>query len=104
MKENRNQQQPNEENRLPELKSRRISHSYIEEIKRRHVLESLLYRPPEAAAILGVGVRKIYQLVEDGYLVAANENGAKSKGLRITALSIEEHSDKIRIDPDKWSE
>ena len=102
MKEDRLKDLPAKEDRLPEMKRIRITSSYIYEIKRRHVLESLLYRPPEAAVVLGIGVAKVYELVKDGYLLAANENGVGSKGLRITALSVDEHSKRIKIDPDRW--
>jgi hypothetical protein len=76
------------------MTSERITRADIDEVKRRHILENLLYLPQEAAGILGVSVRTIFRLVEEGELVPANGKTASGK-TRITATSLEIYRKKI---------
>ncbi|WP_020675288.1 helix-turn-helix domain-containing protein [Geopsychrobacter electrodiphilus] len=75
----------------------RVTREDIERVKQQHILENLSYSVQEAAQIIGCKVRKIYQLVDTGDLIDANDTPGK-KGTRITALSINTyHEKRIRL-------
>lgn len=86
----------------------RITKREIDDIKRQHILENLLYSPVEAALILNCSVSKIFELVKEGKLIATNESmvkiGKATKGTRITALSLEARKKIITVPTDKWNE
>jgi len=86
----------------------RITKNEIDEIRRRHILANLLYTPIDAAGILKVSVRQVFELIKDGDLEAANKAAANgkqaTKGTRITAESLEKHRKSIIVPKDKWKE
>ncbi len=72
---------------MPRLK---VTAADIERVKRQHILENLSYSVQEAANILGVQVRKIYMLVDEGKLDDANDTPGR-RGVLISALSVERY-------------
>ena len=74
----------------------RITRKEIEEVKRQHILDNLLYSPQEAAMMLSVSVKSIFRLIDEGELVRAN--GKVNAGrTRITARSVERYRIKITV-------
>lgn len=73
----------------------RITRTDIDEVKRQHILRNLLYTPQEAAAVLSVSVRTIFNLLDEGLLQRAVIG---SRTTRITAISVEMYRDAI-IEP-----
>jgi len=69
----------------------RISRQQVEQIKREHVLRTVTYRPTEAAQLLGVSVRTFYRLVEEGLIATISIRPGQIRGLRCTALALEEY-------------
>jgi len=90
------------------MTSERITRADIDEVKRRHILQNLLYTPVEASQLLAISVRQVFVLVEEQKLIAANEgkarNGKATRGTRITAESLEIYRRSITVTPDSWAE
>lgn len=89
----------------------RVTLADINETKRQHIKQNLLYTPEEAGQILCKSARTILDLVKDGKLIAADgnvktgKNGLKgSPGMSITAESLEAYRQSIIIPPEKWAE
>ena len=89
----------------------RVTVAEIQEVKRQHIKENLLYSPEEAMLILGISRRALFDLVREGKLEAADGKAKKvgasfagSSGLRVTAPSIEHYRKSIIIPPEKWNE
>ncbi len=71
-----------------------ISHEEIKRIKEEFVLRNTLLSPVKVAELLSCSVRTVYNLAECGSLERATASPGL-KGLRITALSVEQY--RIRI-------
>lgn len=72
----------------------KITRKEIDEVKRQHILDNLLYEPQEVATMLCVSVKTVFRLIEEGELSRAN--GKKNAGrTRITARSLELYRIKI---------
>jgi len=60
-------------------------------------MSKLLYRVDEAAALLSISVRQVYDLIKEKKLIGHNPNGPKRKGLRVTAESIQAYADSHEV-------
>ena len=64
----------------------------------------LLYRVDEAAKVLSISVRQVYDLLKEEQLTGHNPNGSKKKGLRVTAESIKDYVERHKIQSEPISE
>lgn len=85
-----------------------ITKREIDEIKRQHILENLMYTPVEVAHLISKSVRTVFDLIKEGKLTATNHSmvstGKATKGTRITAASVEKYRESITVPKDKWNE
>jgi|GEM_PF-2785637 len=88
-----------------------VTREEIDQVKRDFILANLSLSPDEVGAIFGKSGRWAIGKVKDGVFVAVDgdarpgENGLQaSRGIRITAESVAEYRESIRISPERWGE
>jgi excisionase family DNA binding protein len=70
------------------MTAEKITRRDIDEVKRQHILDNLLYTPKEVAAMLSVSVRTVFNLLDEGKLHRAKHG---SRTTTITARSVEKY-------------
>ncbi len=61
----------------------------------------ILYRPTTVANKLQISVKKVYELIKEGQLIAHSPNRTL-RGIRISAESVREYIERTRISPERW--
>lgn len=74
------------------MTTERITRAEIDEVKRRHILQNLLYTPQEVATLLSVSVRTVFDLLDEGKLSRARHG---YRTTRITAMSVDLYRESI---------
>jgi len=70
----------------------KVTRMEIDAVKRQFIEDVLLFTPLETADMLKISVRKVFYLLDEGRLVAADRNG---RATRVTAESIREYRKSI---------
>lgn len=69
----------------------RISSTEMAAIKRTYVLATTLLRPPRVAELLGISVRTLYRLDEEGLISSQPLRPGQMRGKRYSLAAIEEY-------------
>jgi predicted DNA-binding transcriptional regulator AlpA len=69
----------------------RISSTEMAAIKRTYVLTTTLLRPPRVAELLGISVRTLYRLDEEGLICSQPLRPGQLRGKRYSLAAIEEY-------------
>lgn len=75
-----------------------VSRAEIAAVKRAFILANTLLRPPRVAALLGITVRTLYRLDEEGLVRSQPLRPGQVKGKRYSLQAIEEYRRRVMGD------